>query len=570
MPDTQRAYASAGDRRHGAVHALPFLALATEWATLQNRSVALFFVTCCQACMECRTDMAIDFEKVVIVGGGTAGWLSAAYLAARRPELQITLVEAPDIPTIGVGEGSWPTMRETLRIIGIPESQFLLECDASFKQGSRFDGWRTGGAEDSYLHPFTPPIPGDVKALITAWKQTDGRSFAELATPQAAVCMQNLAPRQRSMPDYAAALNYGYHFDAGKFARLLSRHAVNRLGVTHIRDQVTDILSEGPDRIAAVILRRGGQLSGDFFLDCTGMAARLIGEHYGTAWIDRSDVLFNDRALAVQVETQPDSPIASQTIGTAHKSGWLWDIALPTRRGIGCIYSSQFTEDAEAERTLKDYVATNLPWQEPEAIVPRKISFRTGHRESFWRGNCVAIGLSAGFIEPLEASAIVLVELSLKALADSFPVTREALPAYSERFNKLFHYRWERVVDFLKLHYVLSQRSEPYWKAHRDPASIPPSLACQLQLWRDHPPTQWDFPQVDEMFSAASQQYVLYGMGFAEPLSECSEDLEPVQAQLAAVREKARALTAAMPTNRTYLDALRSTPPANPREGEFA
>jgi len=514
--------------------------------------------------------MAKDFETLVIVGGGTAGWLSAAYLSARLPQLRITLVEAPDIPTIGVGEGSWPTLRETLGVIGISERSFLLLCDASFKQGSRFDGWRTGSKEDSYLHPFTPPVLASVSDLLALRDQADGTTFAELASPQAAVCARNLVPRQRSMPDFAGALNYGYHFDAGKFANLLSRHAVEHLGVTHIKDEVVGIRADSAGCIEALSLRGGDQLDGDFFVDCTGMAARLIGDHCGSAWIDRSNVLFNDTALAVQVDTLPGSSVASQTVGTAHEAGWLWDIALPTRRGIGCIYSSRFTDEDAARRTLLDYISSNVPPLNAKALEPRKIGFKTGYRESFWRGNCLAIGLSAGFIEPLEASAIVLVELSLKALADSFPVTRDSLPAYAERFDRLFHYRWERIVDFLKLHYVLSERAEPYWQAQRSAEGIPASLAHQLQLWRDHPPTQWDFPHADELFSAASQQYVLYGMGFPPPRSGHSNDLGPARAQVMRAREKARALTAALPTNRTYLNALRTTQPADPREGELA
>lgn len=500
-------------------------------------------------------DMTRDFEKVVIVGGGTAGWLSAAYLATRRPDLSITLVEAPDIPTIGVGEGSWPTLRETLRTIGIPEAEFLRECDASFKQGSRFDGWLTGADGDSYHHPFTHPVAGDMRDLLGARQQTD-KSFAEAASPQAAACARDLAPRQRSMPDYAGALNYGYHLDAGKFASLLARHATGRLGVMHIRDHVTGVRASEDGLIEALTLREGGLLEGDFFIDCSGMAALLVGDHFETAWIDRSDVSFNDRALAVQVPTDPDSPIASQTVGTAHSAGWLWDIALPTRRGIGCVYASRFCSDDEAEQVLKRYIADTIPGVDLSDLKPRKLAFRTGHREKFWQRNCLAVGLSAGFIEPLEASAIVLIELSLRALADNFPASREALPAHADRFNALFRYRWDRIVDFLKLHYVLSRRDEPYWQAQRDPASIPQSLADQLVLWRDQPPSQWDFPQIDEIFSAASQQYVLYGMGFPVPPALPTADENGAMRRIAEVHEKARGLTAALPTNRAYLGAL--------------
>ncbi|WP_226700220.1 tryptophan halogenase family protein [Qipengyuania gaetbuli] len=515
--------------------------------------------------------MARQMQNVVIAGGGTAGWLSAAYLAARRPDLSITLVEAPDIPTIGVGEGTWPTMRDTLRTIGIPEAEFLRECDASFKQGSRFDGWRTGKAGDSYLHPFTAPAPGDMRALLSAWQQhAPGVAFASAVTPQADACVRNLAPRQRSMPDYAGALNYGYHLDAGKFARLLERHATARLGVTHLADHISGVEVGADGLVDALVLRENGRLEGDFFLDCTGMAAVLADGHLEGGWVDRSDVSFNDRALAVQVPTLPDAPIASQTIGTAHEAGWLWDIALPTRRGIGCVYSSRFCDDAQAEATLRTYIAANVAGADLDSLAPRKLSFRTGHRERFWQGNCLAVGLSAGFIEPLEASAIVLIELSLKALAENFPASRAALPAHAARFNTLFRYRWNRIVDFLKLHYVLSERTEPYWRAQRAPETVPASLGEQLVLWRDQPPSQWDFPQIDEIFSAYSQHYVLYGMGFPAPETAPGADLELAQRRLAEVRERARGLAAALPTNRVYLDAVNTTAAPDAREGEIA
>lgn len=497
-------------------------------------------------------------QRIVILGGGTAGWLSACYLAARRPDLSITLVEAPDIPTIGVGEGTWPTMRETLATIGIAEAEFLAECQGAFKQGSRFDGWVSGQAGDSYYHPFTAPPAGDMRDLIAAWRNDPSRSFAAAMTPQAAVCAADLAPRQRAMPDYAGALNYAYHLDAGLFAKLLARHAVARLGVTRIAAHVTGVVAGDGGDIAALDTREGERIAGDLFVDCSGQAALLIDGHCGVEWVDRSDVSFNDRALAAQVPTAPDGPVASQTIGTAHRAGWVWDIALPTRRGIGCVYASRFLADADAEQILRDHIRAHVPGADADAIAPRRLAFSTGYRTRLWQGNCVAIGLSAGFIEPLEASAIVLIELSLRALADNFPASRAAMDIHAARFDTLFRYRWERIVDFLKLHYVLSQRQEPYWLAQRDPATVPPRLAEQLALWRDQPPSHWDFPQVDEVFPAASQQYVLYGMGFAPPPTLGPAPSPAALARIAEVTERARMLTASLPSNRTYLDALRA------------
>jgi tryptophan halogenase len=504
-------------------------------------------------------------ERVVIVGGGTAGWLAASLLAASRHgvsgRLSVTLIEAPDIPTIGVGEGTWPTMRETLARIGIGETEFLAACDGSFKQGSRFDGWVTGASDDRYLHPFTPPPTMPTGDLLAAWQaEAPGLPFAAAMCAQTHICDLDLAPRQRSMPDYQGAANYAYHLDAGKFAALLRTHAVQRLGVRHIADHVTGVQrdsdSESGGDIAAVATRQHGEIAGDLFVDCTGHAALLIGGELDVAWIDRSDTLFNDRALAAQVPVTPGSPIASQTVATAHAAGWIWDIGLPGRRGIGCVYASRFMNDDAAEETLRAYIARVLP--DAPDVPARRLSFPTGHRARFWEGNCVAVGLSAGFIEPLEASAIVMIELSLRALVDNFPASRAAMPIHADRFNELFRYRWDRIVDFLKLHYALSQRTEPYWLAQRDPAHLPSRLVEQLQLWRDQPPSVWDFPRVDEIFSAESHQYILYGMGFPVPADLAAEThrRDRAVAALAETRQRARALAAALPANRDYLDAL--------------
>ncbi|MBE1525562.1 hypothetical protein GGC65_000018 [Sphingopyxis sp. OAS728] len=501
-------------------------------------------------------------ERIVIVGGGTAGWLAASRLASSRRakagRLSVTLIEAPDIPTIGVGEGTWPTMRATLAAIGIGEAEFLAACDGSFKQGSRFDGWVTGAAGDRYLHPFTAPPAAPTTELLAAWQAgAPDLPFAAAMTAQAHVCDLDLAPRQRAMPDYQGAANYAYHLDAGKFAALLASHAVQKLGVRHVSDHVVAVARDAGGGIASVATRNNGDIAGDLFIDCSGHASLLIGNHLGVEWIDRSDTLFNDRALAAQVPVVPGSPIASQTVLTAHAAGWIWDIGLPGRRGIGCVYASHFMDDDAAEVTLRSYIARVLP-DAPEVPV-RRLTFPTGHRARFWEGNCIAIGLSAGFIEPLEASAIVMIELSLNALIDNFPASRAAMPIHADRFNELFRYRWDRIVEFLKLHYALSRREEPYWIAQRDPSHVPPRLVEMLQLWRDQPPSAWDFPRVDEIFSAESHQYILYGMGHPVPTDLPSG--ERAAALLAENRQRARSLAAALPANRDYLDALR--PDAN-------
>ncbi len=500
-------------------------------------------------------------QRVVVVGGGTAGWLSACLIAAQADParaLSVTLVESPDIATIGVGEGTWPTMRRTLHRIGIDEAEFLTACDASFKQGSRFIGWANGTPGDAYVHPFNPPVDADARALIAGWQSAAGNQpFADAVSFQPGVCALHLAPRQRSMPGYSGALNYAYHLDAAKLAALLARHGGDRLGVRHVRGHVTGIDATQDGDIAAVRIRDGAPVAGDLFIDCTGHAAMLLGGHFGVKFIDRSDVLFNDSALAVQIPVDPASRIASQTDATAHEAGWIWDIGLPTRRGVGCVYASAFMDDDAAARTLAAYLG-----RDPAELGARKLSFRSGHRERFWERNCVAVGLSAGFLEPLEASAIVLIELSLDALTANFPATRGAMDIHARRFNALFRYRWDRIVEFLKLHYVPSTRTEPYWRAHRDPASIPGRLTELLELWRHQPPSTADFPMVDEIFPAASHQFVLYGMGFpAPPPGAIAIDATAVTRGIAQTAQRGRALAASLPTNRAYLDALRAAAP---------
>jgi len=502
--------------------------------------------------------MVKSVKRIVIAGGGTAGWLAACRLAAwsraeGRP-LDVTLIESTDIPAIGVGEGTWPTMRETLALIGIDEAEFLLASDASFKQGSRFDGWGDGSAGEHYFHPFTPPPPArDPRQLVACWTASPERSYASVMTSQEAVAAADLAPRQRSMPPYAGALNYAYHLDAGKFVALLRRHAVQRLGVQHLDDRITSIEACDSGDISALSTASGHRIEGDFFIDCTGHAALLIHGHCGSGWVDRSAELFNDRALAAQVPVDPCSPVASQTVSTAHRAGWIWDIALPGRRGIGCVYASSFMEDSEAEEVLSEYIASAIP--EAGAIQPRRLAFPTGHRARFWDRNCLAIGLSSGFVEPLEASAIVLVELSLNALIDNFPSNRATMPLLANRFNDLFSQRWERIVEFLKLHYVLSERAEPYWQAHRDPVTFPDRLAGLLELWKEQPPSAYDLPLAEEIFPAASYQYVYFGMGGAAPRS-LPTPAPAMIAQLDQVAQRGRSLLAALPTNRAYLDAL--------------
>lgn len=511
-------------------------------------------------------------SRIVIVGGGSAGWLTAGLLAAEcggREGVSVTLVESPDVRTIGVGEGTWPTMRGSLQRIGLSETEFVRECSAAFKQGTKFVGWVTGEARDHYYHPFTAPAGYLGINLVPYWQpERDRVTFANAVSPQGYLCDHGLAPKQVTTPEFAGVANYAYHLDAGRFAELLQRHCTSKLGVRHVLDHVTSI-NGGPDGdIESLALAQSGSLEGDLFIDCTGFASLLLGGHCGVPYVDRRNVLFNDSALALQVPyASEDTPIASQTISTAQAAGWIWDIGLITRRGIGYTYSSAHTTDAEAEASLRDYVARS--GSDATALEPRKITFRPGHRERFWHRNCVAVGMSAGFLEPLEASALVLIELAGRMIAEELPATREEMDVVARRYNEKFLYRWDRIVDFLKLHYVLSRRSGGYWIENREAATVPDSLRDFLKVWRHRVPWHNDFPQRDEVFSSASYQYVLYGMGFAtapRPAARQQEGAAKALRLFRENRETAEKWVRNLPTNRDLMEHIvrHGLPPAPP------
>ncbi len=505
-------------------------------------------------------------REVVVVGGGTAGWLTAGLIAARHsagsdPAVRVTLIESPQVGTIGVGEGTWPTMRSTLRQLGIPEATFLSECSATFKQGTRFVGWADGRDDDVYYHPFTAPAGFPRADLASTWCERRGSgSFADAVSAQGMVCDRHLAPKQARTPEYAGVLNYAYHLDAGRFAALLTEHCTKYLGVRHIQDHITGVADADNGDIAALETTEHGRLAGDLFVDCSGTRSLLLGQHFGVPVNDVSDVLFNDTALAIQVPyADGEGPIQSQTISTARPAGWIWDIGLTHRRGVGYVYSSRHSSDAEAEAILRRYLFDTGAPAEHE-IAPRKITFAPGYRREFWHRNCVAVGMASGFIEPLEASALVMVELSARMIAEELPANREVMRIVARRFNEKFSYRWARIIDFLKLHYVLSRRNDSdYWCDNRQAQSIPDSLSDLLTLWRYRPPKPADFPQIDEIFSAASYQYVLYGMGFepeACPAPGSQRERERIDKLLEENLRTANQYIEQLPANRDLLNRV--------------
>jgi tryptophan 7-halogenase len=505
-------------------------------------------------------------RKILIVGGGTAGWITAGVLASRYPRrgddgISITLVESRQQPPIGVGEGTWPTMRATLKQIGVTETDFLRACDASFKQGSQFVKWVDGSDADAYYHPFTLPAGYEERNLAPYWLENpQGRDFAASMCFQTELCSRGLAPKQITTPEFVGLANYAYHLDAGKFGPFLRDHCIEKLGVNHLYDEIVAIESKDNGDISQLMTKSGQALDADLFIDCSGFASLLIGKHFGVKFLSQKDVLFVDRAWAVQIPyATPEAAINSATLATAQSSGWVWDIGLTSRRGVGYVFSSNHISEEAALEELQTYLRKHGDFT-PDLSF-RKIDINSGYRSEFWTRNCVAVGLSAGFLEPLEASAIVLVELSAKSIANLLPSCRGGMHQAARIFNDTFRYRWERIVDFLKLHYVLSRRSDSsFWIKNRSPESIPDSLRAGLEFWRDHCPWHDDFSHREEVFSAASYQYILYGMGFQTNAASWlmnDSDRNLARNKMGEAAQHGKTLANALPNNRDLLARVR-------------
>ena len=463
-------------------------------------------------------------RRVLIVGGGTAGWITAGYLArmlgADRPGgIAITLVESEEIGILGVGEGTFPTIRKTLARIGIDETDLIRRCGASFKQGARFVDWRytPGTAQpDHYLHAFQEVQEQDGLELLPYWLlgNAGDAGWDEAATPQKRAADAHRAPKLPSHPGYVGPLNYAYHFDAAALAKLLREQGIAN-GVDHTIDTVTEVRLGEDGAITGVGTSANGVLTADLYIDCTGFRAELIGKALGQPWKSCRDKLFCDSAIALQLPYQtPDEPVASYTISTAQSFGWIWDIGLNDRRGLGHVYSSAYGDAETAEAILRHYAGPGA-----EQLEVRRFRFDAGYREINWHKNCVAVGLSSGFFEPLEATGIVFSEMAAGLIANLFPWAGD-FETSARQFNANMCRRYERTLDFIKLHYCISERRDhPFWIDNVAASSIPDSLSEQLDCWRHRPPNELDIDRNIDIFTESSWQYVLYGMGWKTDLS---------------------------------------------------
>ena len=506
-------------------------------------------------------------KRVVIVGGGIAGWMSAGYLAralgAPLPDgVHITLIESVDIPVLGLCEGTLPTIRQTLHQIGVDETRLVRECGTSFKQGTRFVHWRYPpgrGRPDHYLHSYQPTQQPGGLDLLSYWLlgvAGQNVSWDEVSTPQKRVADSGRAPKLIQHPHYEAPLNYAYHFDPLKLVALLRKQSVAS-GVQRVLDTVDAVNLAEDGSIRSVTTPAHGELQADLFIDCTGTRAQLIGAALGVPYTSCRSVLFCDTALVIQVPyEQPDAPIASYTVATAHDSGWIWEIGLDGHRGIGNVYSSDHMDDERAEHLLHKYAG-----RAGHGLTPRKIRFESGYREIHWKKNCVTIGPSGGFFEPLESTRVAFAEAAVGDLSRLFPRGGD-LESAAKQYNRIMHRRYERTLDFMKLHYCLSERRDSrFWLDNVDSASIPDSLQELLSIWEHRPPGSVDIDRDSDVFDESSWQYVLYGMGYKtdlHPRAGTFRHQDEARAAFADIKRQAVLACRTLPAHRDLITTARA------------
>lgn len=437
--------------------------------------------------------------RIVIAGGGTAGWIAAAALSHQMGELlDITLVESEEIGTVGVGEATIPPMRTFHRLLGINEQEFMRATNATFKLGIQFENWRKIG--DKYLHAFgTRGKSTIITDFIHFWLR--GREL-ELAGEFGDYCLEHKAALQgRFSLVNRANVNYAFHLDAGRYASFL-RGRAESCGVKRVEGKIAQV-HQNPDSgyITSLQLESGQELAGDLFIDCTGMKGLLIEQSLKTGFEEWGQWLPCDSAIAIQTEST--APPVPYTKSIAHHAGWRWQIPLQNRVGNGIVFSSRHMSDDEA----KDMLLSSLEGK--TLTEPRVIKFKTGRRKKSWNKNCVAMGLASGFLEPLESTSIHMVMTAVTRLLQLFPHDGIKQSIVDE-YNAQAESEYERIRNFIILHYKATERDDsPFWRYCRD-MDVPSDLKHRMDLFRDFGRSN----QVEgELFRLDSWTQVMLGQG---------------------------------------------------------
>ena len=419
-------------------------------------------------------------KNIVILGGGTAGWMAANLLQKRwrQKGVNITVVESPDIGIIGVGEGSTPLLKEFFDSLDISESEWMPQCNATYKNGISFNNWSTVSGYESYFHPFPCSLDFATFGLLYKYTALRRSGVDVLAHPNrfslmAGLTQKKLAPLPAE--NFPFHFQYGYHFDSvliGKFLRGKAKES----GVSHIEGTVETVEQDSDGNIKALKLKNGDILSGDFFIDCSGFASILLQRTLKVPFLSFSENLFNDSAVALPTEIEVDAPV--ETLSTALTNGWAWKIPLTNRFGNGYVFSSQYCSPDEAETELRAHLGVL-----DSDVEARHLKMKVGRAQESWSKNCLAVGLSQGFIEPLEATALQFVYSTIDQFAQALEqgdFTNEHREAFNDQMNANF----EGIRDYIVLHYKTNSRSDSqYWIDNRENQKISENLRAMIECW---------------------------------------------------------------------------------------
>ena len=438
---------------------------------------------------------AFPTRRVLIVGGGSSGWMTAAYLQAAlrddpRGKVEITVIESPTIPRISVGEATVPSIRHFLSVTDVHHLDFMRATDATFKQSIKYVNW-LHKERHFYHHPFSRNRQAPLDRAAIDWVRSD-RSipFMETVSVQPLICDAGLAPLMLGPWDFGAPLTYAFHMNAQKFADYCRDLCVKR-GVVHVADDVVDVALGNQGQISSVATASGRVLHADLFIDCSGFSALLSEKALNVAWEDCSQWLLCDRAIAMHIPYDCFYPghVRPYTTATALSSGWVWDIPLTNCRSIGYVHASAYLSEDAAEAEVRQYAgaaAAQLP--------SRVVRFKVGRREKVWFKNCIAIGLSGGFIEPLESTGLFLSQQAAELLAEHFPFCDEDQEHMAFRVNRIMGNRFYEILDFINMHYCLTRRTDTsFWREVQKPERIVPRLRAKLEYWKAKSPSVSDF-----------------------------------------------------------------------------
>lgn len=486
-------------------------------------------------------------RRVVILGGGTAGWMTAAAITkAMKQSCEVHVVESDEIGTIGVGEATIPSIRQFNRFLEIDEDEFIRKTNGTFKVAIQFVSWNGEGTQ--YFHAFGPIGFNAGLATVHRWRRLRAEgceSAGELADYSVTACASQASKFHRifAYGEARVPVDYAFHFDAALYGQFLRELAEQRGAVRHNRQVKAHLLADD-GLVKALVFQEGHNLEGDLFIDCSGFRGLLIGKALGVEYEDWSHWLPCDRAIAVASGVLPKLP--PYTRATARSAGWQWRIPLQNRTGNGLVYSGSFLSDDDAASTLLQ----SLP--SPAVGEPRLLKFTTGRRKLFWKKNVVAIGLSSGFLEPLESTSIHLIQTSIEKLLSLFP-DRSFRQADIDFYNRITALEYEQIRDFIILHYFANERrEEPFWDERRN-QQIPDSLLNRIELYKGCGRV---FRTEDELFSPLSWTAVFEGQGLkpetVEPMIKALP-IDMIKGQLRQVRELVARGVAVMPEHADFL-----------------